>query len=116
MITISGISREVVRVPVAAVDTTGAVNPTTGTCDVALVAASVDTSTAATWAALTALAAGSAAAAWETISGVYHVSVTIGGSSSGATIAVADGLYVVWVRVQLAGEALVAPVGRLTIT
>lgn len=98
---------EYVRVPFAGKVAGVAVNPTTGSVDLAFVAADlIGEPAGGDWKAGT----------WETDTtqtpNLYYGRVLVG---SGGTVTLAAGLYGVWIRVTLAPETIIRQSGELTV-
>lgn len=101
---ISSLSREYVRCEVRASANGVQVDPTVDIVEFAAVTVGTEPSS---W----------TAGGWETVPGpIYFARIMVGGLGSSATLALADGLYDVWVRVTDSPEKPAWRVGRIRIT
>jgi hypothetical protein len=101
-LTLPSLSREYVKVPVAATDSGTTVNPTTDVVQMAFPVAGV-APVSADW----------KTASWETVSGLYFARCTVG---PGGTVVLVVGLYDVWVKITDNPEIPVRLAGQLQIT
>lgn len=97
----SSLSREFVRVPVAATEAGATVDPTSDTVEFAFTASGEPGP--ADW----------VVGEWETADSTYFARVLVG---PGGTKELADGRWFVWLRITGATEAPVENVGTITIT
>lgn len=90
--TISKLTKDFVRIPVTAQEAGVAVNPTTLVVEMAFTTGTDPITT--DW----------KVAAWETAGSTYFARLLVGGVGSGATLELAAGQYVGWVRITGAPE------------
>lgn len=109
MLTISSLTREYVRVSVAARENGVAVNPTGDTVQLAFVTPGTEPGSS-DW----------RAAVWEvdatTSPATYYARCLVSGTGGGGTAELAEGTYAVWLKLTDTPEIPVREVGRLTIT